>query len=394
MPRMYNAYPASRFNDLVCFSHLRWNFVFQRPQHLLTRAAASRRCFYIEEPLFGASEARMSSQECNGVLVLTPHLPDGWSPSVQTAALRGLMDAAFIEHEIDSATILYWTPMALPFTRHLKRRVTVYDCMDELSLFRGAPPALCLLERELFEIADVVFTGGQSLYEAKTRLHHNVHALPSSVDAAHFAKALQPQAEPTDQKVIPGPHVGFFGVIDERLDIELVDAVAELRPHIHWVLIGPVVKIADSSLPRRHNIHWLGSKSYDALPAYLAFWDVAILPFARNEATRFISPTKTPEYLAGGRPVVSTSIRDVVRPYGELGLVRIADTAADFVRAVDDALIEGPAARQHEVKAYLASTSWDRTWFEMHSEIEAVRKGISPPFLHSHRLARAEASGE
>lgn len=387
------AFPASS-NDLICFSHLRWNFVFQRPQQLLTRAAVSRRCFYVEEPEFGAREPHLRARRSHGVLVLTPQLPSGSSPAAQRSALRELMDDAFAQYRIEGATLLYWTPMALPFTRHLERMVTVYDCMDELSLFRGAPPALRALESELFDVADIVFTGGHSLYEAKIGRHHNVHALPSSVDVAHFGRARGPQQEPADQKLIPGPRAGFFGVIDERLDIELVDQVAEARPNIQWVFIGPVVKIQDSSLPRRKNIHWLGSKDYEELPAYLAFWNVAILPFARNESTRFISPTKTPEYLAGGRPVVSTSIRDVVRPYGEMGLVRIADTASDFALAVDRALVEDSADRQKRVDAYLASTSWDRTWLQMEREIDAVRDRVSSPFLRAGHFASVEASGE
>lgn len=351
--------------DLVCFSHLRWNFVFQRPQHLLTRAASSRRCFFVEEPVFEEALAHMAIRNSDGVWVATPHLPHGLNHDEQIEALRNLVDDMFVQEGIEQPAILYWTPMALPFTRHLSRASTVFDCMDELSLFHGAPPALIQLESEMFELADVVFTGGHSLYEAKRHRHHNIHALPSSVDASHFKRAREVGVEPQDQSAIPHPRIGFFGVIDERLDTELLAGLADLRPDLHLVMLGPVVKISEDVLPRRPNIHWLGGKSYQELPAYLASWDVAILPFARNDSTRFISPTKTPEYLAGGKPVVSTSIKDVVQPYAAMGLVRIADTPEEFSRAIDEAMKEDSAARLTQVDSMLAINSWDRTWARM-----------------------------
>jgi len=240
--------------------------------------------------------------------------------------------------------------------------------MDELTMFKGANPQLKNIELELFNRADVVFTGGQSLYEAKRTQHSNVHLFPSSIDVYHFAQARERQEEPADQAAIPHPRLGFFGVIDERMDLLLVEQVAHLRPDWHVVLIGPIVKINPNNAPQAPNIHYLNQKPYDQLPQYLAGWDVALMPFAHNDATRFISPTKTPEYLAGGRPVISTSIRDVVRPYGESGLVRIADTAGGTVAAVEAALKETPderAAWLARVDDFLKAVSWDRTWSEM-----------------------------
>jgi UDP-galactopyranose mutase len=224
----------------------------------------------------------------------------------------------------------------------------------------------------LFAFADLVFTGGQSLYEVKRDQHPNVYAFPSSIDADHFARARSIASDPADQAEIPHPRLGFFGVIDERFDQELLDRVAGTRPDWHFVMIGPVAKIDEAELPRRANIHYLGSKSYSELPAYLSGWDVALLPFARNESTRFISPTKTPEYLAAGRAVVSTSIRDVVRPYGEMKLVRIADTPAEFVAAAEAAMRDDPAERLREADAFLSQTSWNRTWGRMAELIEDV----------------------
>jgi UDP-galactopyranose mutase len=246
--------------------------------------------------------------------------------------------------------------------------------MDELSAFKGASPLLRGLESELLSRADLVFTGGQSLYEAKRDRHPRVHAFPSSIDAAHFGRAREMSEEPADQSPIPRPRLGFFGVIDERLDTELLDEVARMRPEWQLVMVGPVVKIDEAALPRRPNIHYLGMKSYEELPAYLAGWDVALLPFARNDSTRFISPTKTPEYLAAGKPVVSTSIRDVVRPYGQEGLVRIADSAEEFVAACEAALREDSGERQSRVDAFLAQNSWDKTWSRMSELINGAVK--------------------
>ncbi|WNG39205.1 glycosyltransferase family 1 protein [Archangium violaceum] len=368
-----NVVGTHQLPDLVCLSHLRWNFVFQRPQHLLSRFARERRVFFYEEPLFGQSRPRLHvTRSPEGVWVAVPHLPEGLEAEQVVALQQQMLDELLHEHAVHHYVSWYYTPMALPFTRHLQPRAVAYDCMDELSAFRGAPPALLRYEIELLQRAHVVFTGGQSLYEAKRDRHHSVHAFPSSVDVAHFATARGALREPADQAAIPHPRLGFFGVVDERMDLALLEAVAHARPDWQLIIIGPVVKIDPATLPRRPNLHFLGGKLYTELPAYLAGWDVALLPFARNESTRFISPTKTPEYLAAGKPVVSTSIRDVVRPYGELGLVRIADTPEDFVRACEAALAEDRAAWLPRVDEYLAEMSWDNTWSGMKALLDAA----------------------
>jgi glycosyltransferase involved in cell wall biosynthesis len=255
----------------------------------------------------------------------------------------------------------------LAFTSHLECDLCVYDNMDELSAFRGASAELLALEQKLFAKADLVFTGGMSLYEAKRSRHHSVHPFPSSIEFDHFAKARRMSApEPQDQARIPHPRLGFFGVIDERMDVDLVRDAASLKPDWHFVMIGPVVKIDVSSLPQRPNIHWLGGKSYADLPRYLAGWDAGLMPFARNEATRFISPTKTPEFLAAGVPVVSTAITDVVRPYGEKGLVEIAQTPQDVVAKAEALLARAKEPWLQKVDRHLAAGSWDKTWAAMH----------------------------
>ena len=281
----------------------------------------------------------------------------------------------------------YYTPMMLPFSRHIDPDVTVFDAMDELSKFKFAPEHLLDLEQELIDRADVVFTGGSSLYEAKKDRHDNVHCFPSSVDRAHFCKARVGQFEPADQEDLPRPRLGFYGVIDERFDTELLEQVAAMRPDWSLVMVGPVVKIAEEDLPKRPNIHYLGGKTYDQLPVYLSGWDVALMPFAMNESTQFISPTKTPEYLAGGRPVVSTPITDVVRHYGHLEGVRIAATADEFVAACEAAL-ELSRNRNGgwlaEADLMLSAVSWDTTQARMAgliADVLGLRTGAANPAL-------------
>jgi UDP-galactopyranose mutase len=289
---------------------------------------------------------------------------------LQSRLLRQLIR----DWDIQLDVLWYYTPQALAFSADLKPRLTVYDCMDELSAFAGAPRELAVLEDELFRRADLVFTGGQSLYEHKRPRHPRVHLFPSSVDCAHFGQALELPEEPADQTGIPRPRLGFFGVVDERMDFELVTGLADARPEWQIVMVGPVAKIDAAKLPSRPNLHWLGPRQYAELPAYLSGWDVALLPFARNEATRFISPTKTPEYLAAGRPVVSTPVRDVERPYGQLGLVQIGDTVETFAAAVERALNQDLSEHRARAQRFLAQTSWESTWESMRSLIEAHRE--------------------
>jgi UDP-galactopyranose mutase len=257
--------------------------------------------------------------------------------------------------------------------------------MDELSGFRGAPSGLRTAEAELFACADLVFTGGQSLYQSKRRQHHSVHCFPSSIDREFFASARRIHAEVKDQANITHPRLGYCGVIDERMDLDLIAEVAERRPDWQLVMLGPVVKIAESDLPRQSNIHYLGAKEYRTLPSYLAGWDVGLLPFARNESTRFISPTKTPEYLAAGLPVVSTPITDVVEPYGTKQLVEIAETAEQFVESIEKAMsARNSPDRLARVDRFLSRMSWDLTWEQMNRLIQEA--------VHSNRNLEVQDS--
>lgn len=369
--------------DLICLSHLRWNFVYQRPQHLMSRCAQKRRVFFVEEPVIDRQKPyldvqihKLAPDHKTHIWVVVPHIPAGLSEDQRHNTLSILMDALFLEYEIRTYLLWYYTPEAMQYTRWLKPSAIIYDCMDELSMFKGANPQLSLLEAELLSRADVVFTGGRSLYQAKRSQHPNIHCFPSSIDMKHFKQARSVLPEPSDQRDIPHPRLGFFGVLDERLDIKLLSELASKRPDWQIVLIGPIVKIDPAELPKNENIHYLGMKDYQELPNYLASWDVALLPFALNKSTRFISPTKTPEYLAGGKPVVSTPITDVVHPYGDNGFVRIAANADEFIKAIEQSLSETmPEEVQLARDAFLAEMSWNKTWDNMAALIsQSIKK--------------------
>lgn len=365
--------------DIICFSHLRWDFVYQRPQHLMSRFAEQRRVFFVEEPVFLGDENSLEIKNVAGskVNVVVPYLEPGLSNDEMLRRLRVLLNRFIQALEIKEYLLWYYSPMALAFSDHLSPEMTVYDCMDELSAFKYAPPELKTRELALFQKADIVFTGGRTLYEAKKGKHPNIFAFPSSIDKAHFSKARIQETEPYDQANITHPRLGFYGVLDERLDLELIKQIATLRPSWQFIFIGPVVKIDPATLPQLDNIHYLGGKQYKDLPSYLAGWDIAIMPFALNEATRFISPTKTPEYLCGGKAVISTSITDVVNDYGSCGFVFIADSAEDFIHAGEKILgykhDENWFAR---IDAVLSNNSWDITWEKMNSLIHCTQEEL------------------
>ncbi|HEY0822290.1 MAG TPA: glycosyltransferase [Ramlibacter sp.] len=384
--------------SLVVFSHLRWNFVYQRPQHLLSRLAQRWPVIFIEEPLPGAAEDRIETiTAAPGVEVWRPHVrgpQHGFHPE-HKAVLQRLVARSLQEQDVTDYWIWFYTPMALPMADRLAPDGIVYDCMDELSMFRGAPRELIDQETALFKAADVVFTGGRSLHNAKKSRHRNVHCFPSSVDALHFRQGT---GDHPLQEHVPHPRLGYCGVIDERIDLDLIAGVADRRPDWQIVMVGPVVKIDPASCPQRPNIHWLGQQGYDDLPAFINGWDVCLLPFALNESTRFISPTKTLEYMACGRPCVSTAIRDVVEPYGHV--VPIHADAAGFVAACESFLQRGArekAAHDRQVADIIARTSWDATaaaMGELIAQAEAAREAqeLAPVADIAAELARASAA--
>ena len=359
--------------DLICFSHIRWDFVYQRPQHLMSRFALYNRVFVIEEPIEEVSDfyKLRKDSETNNLWIIQLYVSKKNSIEKRALVLRALIDSLFHSKNVKEYMLWYYTPMALEYSNHLHPSLIIYDCMDELSAFKFAPPELKKIEGILLKIADVVFTGGHSLYEAKKYLHHNVHSFPSSIDKLHFQSARIKGVDPLDQAKIPYPRFGFYGVIDERFHISLISELARRRADWHFIFIGPVIKIDPSILPAGENIHYLGSKNYSELPSYLSEWDVAIIPFELNESTKYISPTKTPEYLAGGKPVISTSITDVISPYAKLGLVHIADTAEEFIVTAEKILTEkNNSDWKLRVDKYLENISWNKTWHKMTEVIE------------------------
>jgi hypothetical protein len=339
----------------------------------MSRFARERRVLFFEEPVLEDAEPYLRPAVCSktGVNVLTPVIPRGSNAQDFAGMQRHMLEAVIRKQDIEDYIAWYYTPMALVFTAGLRSAVTVYDCMDELSAFAGAPLAMRSNEQKLFQQADLVFTGGRSLFESKRKQHSSVHLFPSSVDVAHFARARSHAEEPSDAARIPRPRLGYAGVIDERMDLDLLRQVAAQRPDWNLVLLGPVVKIDSGLLPKAPNIHYLGMKPYEELPAYMSGWDIGMLPFALNESTQFISPTKTPEYLAAGLQVISTPIRDVVTPYGDRGLVGIADGASEFI-SVAERFLTNPMSStlSRSIDQFLSHSSWDRTWSSMNQLIE------------------------
>jgi len=366
---------------IITFSHLRWDFVYQRPQHLLSRLAKTHPVYFIEEPVPDAFTARwLYSQPAPGVTVCRPVTPCAQSGfhDEQLPHLKSLLMQLLSEHHLTDYLLWFYTPMAIRLADGLKPRAIIYDCMDELSAFWGAPPELVEREQELLDRADLVFTGGPSLYRAKKDRHPAVHCFPSSVDASHFAQS-KTAADPPDQAGLPHPRLGFFGVLDERLDLSLLQSVAASHPAWQIVMVGPVVKIDPATLPQAANLHYLGRRPYADLPAYLSGWDVCLLPFARNRSTQFISPTKTLEYMAAVKMIVSTPITDVAEPYGHI--VYLGGTPDEFISGCEKALHVGPAERAARIRSMrdvLHRTSWDSTVDAMQQTISSTLRSQTP----------------
>ncbi|HZF78434.1 MAG TPA: glycosyltransferase [Rubrivivax sp.] len=356
---------------LIVLSHLRWGFVYQRPQHLMSRLARHYKVLFVEEPLHDDAESRIDvAPHGQQIDVLTPRtrLPQPGFHDEQLAVLGPLLARYLNDNGIDDYIVWLYTPMALPMLEPLKPRLVIYDCMDELSAFKNAPRELREREAALMRRAAVVFTGGPALYEAKVGQHENLHCLPSSVDAPHYAPSrLDPESKDWTEAQrlhadLGRPRLGFFGVIDERLDLDLLQQLAAARPSWSIVMVGPVAKIDEKDLPKNPNIRWLGMQSYARLPHLMAQWDVCLMPFALNDSTRFISPTKTLEYMAGDKPVVSTAVHDVIKLYGDV--VCIADSPEAFIAGCEAALAQTEqqrAAHLDAMRETVSRVSWDRS---------------------------------
>lgn len=362
---------------LIVHSHLRWDFVWQRPQQLLSRFAAKGPVLFVEEPVFvddGPAEGRfVFSEPIPDLVRAVPHLPSRFSTSydeaiaaVRTLLVRALADDGPLCGNFQSPVQWFYTPMPAPaMIGALGERGVVYDCMDELAQFRFAPPELLPRERHLLERADVVFTGGYKLYQSKARHHDNVHFFGCGVELEHFAKARRADTPvPADIRAVPHPILGYYGVIDERLDYELIGRLAATHEDWSVVMVGPVVKVDPAALPRAKNIHWLGQKAYAELPGYVKAFDVCLMPFALNEATEYINPTKTLEYMGAGKPIVSTAVADVVRNFAPI--VQVGSSANEFIALTRDALQRPDPDRIAAGLARARASSWgvivDNMW--------------------------------
>ncbi|GGY10405.1 glycosyltransferase [Massilia dura] len=381
-------------STIIVFCHLRWDFVFQRPQHLLTRLAKHYKIVLVEEPIHHEGESFMKTWEpAPNITVCQPHTPiQQWGFHDDQIPLVQPMVAKLVP-EGEDPIVWFYTPMALPLLPQLHASLVVYDCMDELSAFKNPPRQLLQRETALLNIADLVFTGGPSLYEAKKNRHSNAHCFSSSVDAKHFRQSLEREASHADQAHIPHPRLGFYGVIDERFDTELTAKIADANPDWQIVLVGPVVKIDPAHLPQRPNIHYMGQRGYDDLPKFLAGWDVCLMPFAINEATKFISPTKVLEYMAAELPIVSTPIRDVEQPYGDV--VAIGHDAAEFVAHIEAALAqtdEQTATMARKMREVVAKTSWENTATRMRDLIENATPARKFQRLTAQEMSYGEAA--
>lgn len=387
--------PTNRTSEagIVVFSHLRWSFVWQRPQQFLSRFASKHRILFIEEPYFDLREGEQGRLELEAVapniMVSAVHLPEDLrhSPKLHEELrkfARQAIDTVNLDGEFDAPLLWYYSPMEASWSLgHFEAKGVIYDCMDELSQFKGAPPELIEQEKRLMKRADIVFTGGYELWLKKSKQHPNVHFFGCGVEVEHFGKAsLEETPIPADVANLPKPVIGWFGVVDERVDYTLLKEMAAMRPEWSFVMVGPVVKVDPAELPQAPNLHWLGGRDYKELPSYCKAYDVCMMAFALNEATEFINPTKALEYLATGKPVISTPVADVVRQYQDT--VYIERDAPSFIDRIEKILASPDREWIERGIAKANGCGWDQTVSRMQELIaEAVdssdAESVTPP---------------
>lgn len=348
-------------SDLLVFSHLRWDSIFQRPQHLLSRHTKYRRVFYFEEPVFGMTEIpRLYLRETSeNVLIIIPYLPSSIDPSKMELALMDLVDELIYEEELIDYSLMYYDPKAYSFSRHLRPRAIIFDYLKEHSDCKE-------LEEALLKRADLVLTSAQTFHESKKNSHHNIHLCPNGLDLSHFSQGRLKLIEPDDQINIPRPRIGFHGIIDHHFDLDFLEKVAELRPDLNFVMLGPVNGIDQKDLPKRSNIHYLGKKDYYALPLYLAGWDCAFIPILKNDSTHFLSPLEILEFLAAGKPVIATNTQEIVETYGKKILIRLIDNCSNFSQALEEMIEEKKKIEWLDrVDHFLKESSWEASFHKM-----------------------------
>jgi glycosyltransferase involved in cell wall biosynthesis len=365
---------------IIVHCHLRWDFVWQRPQQIFSRLARTHRVLFIEDPVIAEGEPHLAIDEPYPNLVrIVPQIPQHLAVDADHDAaifLPQIRDALhthpLLAGRFDGAVQWFYSPMPAPgYLGKLDTVGVVYDCMDELANFRFAPRDIADRERFVMSNAGVVFTGGYQLFESKSKHHGNTHFYGCGVDVEHYGKARdEATAIPAAVAATPGPRFGYFGVIDERLDYALIAALAERFPDASIVMAGPLAKVDPNELPQHANIHWLGQQRYDDLPAIVKGFDVCLMPFALNDATRYINPTKTLEYMAAGKPIVSTAVADVVRNFTPI--VDVAHSHDEFLAAVERAWRQPDAALIDEGIQRAEGASWDATVDSMRSDIQTA----------------------
>lgn len=348
-------------SDLIVFSHLRWDFIFQRPQHLLTKFAKYRRVYYFEDPIYGMTDSpRLFLKETSeGVQVVIPYLPENIDEKAIEVELKYLVDELIFDENISKYTAWYCTPTSLPYTRHIQPETTIYDCLDEYHLED--------LEAELMKKADLVFTAGLALFDGKKQNHDNIHSFPNSIDYEHFAQGRLQLVEPDDQVNIPRPRIGYYGTIDERFDLELLEQMARKRPEFQFIIIGPVKETIVDKIPRLSNIFYLEKKDYHTLPLYLSGWDCAMTPYMLNDHAKFNNPTKIIEFLAAGKPVVSTAINEMINAYADRKMVHIAFSPDEFLQCLEKAMEERNSDPEwiNRIDSFLTVNTWEHTFTKM-----------------------------
>jgi glycosyltransferase involved in cell wall biosynthesis len=328
--------------SLIVHCHLCWDWVWQRPQQFLSRLSARHRILFVEtvgpDPQLAAPYARFREAEgFPNITLLRIQFPTGqWSDGrfvdrERRRLVQEALKSELLAGQFQNPVQWFYDPMAVAaFGGRMDEAATVYDCMDELSKFKGAPPVIVERERKLLALADVVFTGGRKMFEAKSRFNANCHFYGCGVDVNHFGKARDESTRvPDDLAHLKKPVLGYFGVVDERMDYELVAKLADANPDWSVAIIGPAIKVDPGQFPQRPNLHWLGGRDYQALPACCKGFDVCLMPFAMNEHTEFINPTKSLEYMATARPIVSSAVPDVISNFGSV--VKIARSHDEFI---------------------------------------------------------------
>ncbi len=391
---------------IIAICHLSWNWVWQRPQQFLSRLAKNHAVLFVETHCTHTHKSftrKRAALDHPTVTILEIHLPaHRWHDSffIDTERRRILQELLVGDFAgaYDDAILWINDPMAVTaYAGQLGERMIVYDCMDELTQFHGAPPMLHQRERELTHRADLIFCGGRKMRDKRLPYNSNTHFYGTGVDCGHFGQALaDEQKVDPDIAALSGPVLGYFGVIDERIDYALLASLADANPLWSIAMVGPVAKVDAATLPRRPNLHWLGARPYDRLPAITKGFSVCIMPFALNAATEFINPTKALEYMAAGRPVVSTALDEVKTNFSSSA--RVAGSHAEFITMCSGEVNAPDESRIRRGMNLAAENTWEAIIAKMESHIldvlvpnRVARADLEDfsPFYQRHREARA-----